>query len=395
MVDLRQQGSLAMAPQVEAQNEGSHDGADTQAGAPLKRVHLDEAAVNYNTLHMPYRLLELDATVSLQQAAARASATTAVREVVVAGDTESPEAREATSDDLNGGVEPYTTLVTLFKPSLSASLGIVLCGDAPQPPIVSEVRPSGIAAGAAARGDIMLGMELVSVNGREVRGHEEGSSAFMELHGHIVLQMRTPAGATSQAAYRRLHQETRRLVALLRGLLERNALQRLCEHQKVAAHAFFADVEWVLLAAHKLPAPFTPDPRLVYAKDHIPPLSVDGAGKKRSTEGARAPNDLQELAMINEASGGWSYVCDAKEYALEVGEYVRKSTTQQLIARARRGVRQSKDEPSANSAKEDCISCVDDETSDEEGVRYPSGGTNGTRHLSSPAVHPDSAQREL
>ena len=43
----------------------------------------------------------------------------------------------------------------------------------------------------------------------------------------------------------------------------------------VKAHALFANLEWELLRAGSLPAPFIPERRLVYAKDEVPPLSED------------------------------------------------------------------------------------------------------------------------
>ena len=44
---------------------------------------------------------------------------------------------------------------------------------------------------------------------------------------------------------------------------------------EVRSHHFFKDFAWDLLEQQLLPAPFVPDPRLVYAKDEIPTLASD------------------------------------------------------------------------------------------------------------------------
>ena len=389
---------MALTPNVVS--DTTSPASTAASGTPLRRLHLDEAAINYNTLHLPVRFLELDATEPPQAAAdeillekERVTATAAASDMRGGiGSAESSGTTGGASSGMPSDDEPYTTLVTLFKPSPSAHLGIVLSGDAPEPPIITEVRSSGLAAAAAnARGEIVPGMALLSVNGREVHGHVEASAALGELRGHAVLQLRAPAGPVSRAARALARRETAFLTTLLRGLLERDASDRLCDHRRVAAHAFFADVDWVLLAAHELPAPFTPDPHVVYAKDYIAPLSVTGGGKKRSSEAAaQAENELPEVQLAADMQGGWSYVCSPEIYAQEVGEYVRKSTTEQLVVRARRGTRESKGSTEADVASWESFSHADDSdvNSDEDRQQPSVGEASSTRKSSSPVVHP-------
>jgi hypothetical protein len=310
---------LASTPDLACPSRDTASPATMPAtSTPLKKgtAHLDEAAINFNTLHLPRRLLKLELLPSPVEGAAGTV------------DKLSPSALR---DD---GDEPHTTLVTLFKPSPSATTGIVLSGEVPHPPIVSQVLPDGAAAAAAGRGEIRLGMELVAVNSRPVLGHAKGTRALSQLCGHAVLQLRTPPGPESTAARARLRHDAERLASLVDALLERDVALRLHEHTQVCAHPFFGEVDWVLLQAHELPAPFTPDPHLVDAKDAIAPLSVTGGGKKRSSEAARKENGLPELMLSDDARTGWDFVCDADAHALEVGEYVRKSTTEQRSSRA-------------------------------------------------------------
>lgn len=68
------------------------------------------------------------------------------------------------------------------------------------------------------------------------------------------------------------------LALLIHGLLQRNVGDRLGTvggAAEIKQHPLFAGIEWQLLCDGKLPAPFLPDPTLVYAKDHVPPLSED------------------------------------------------------------------------------------------------------------------------
>ena len=52
-------------------------------------------------------------------------------------------------------------------------------------------------------------------------------------------------------------------------------------------------MEWSLLAAGRLPAPYVPDPHLVYAKDVVPPLSEDGQEAKPGRASAEAEPALR------------------------------------------------------------------------------------------------------
>ena len=90
--------------------------------------------------------------------------------------------------------------------------------------------------------------------------------------------------------------------------------RRLGSHRAVRSSSAFAGVEWALIAAQEVPAPFRPDPNLVYAKDVIAAHSFTGGGKKRSSAGG----DPAE-AMHDDADGPppeqlqpelWEYIPD-------------------------------------------------------------------------------------
>ena len=105
---------------------------------------------------------------------------------------------------------------------------------------------------------------------------------------------------------------------LLTKLLDRDATTRLASSAQVNAHAFLGDnVEWPLLEAQLLPAPYTPDASLVYAKDHVPPLSFhnDDEIKRPASE-------------VGMQLGEWEYsvTSDSAEFGLELAEYVKKFT---------------------------------------------------------------------
>ena len=75
------------------------------------------------------------------------------------------------------------------------------------------------------------------------------------------------------------------------------------------AHPFFKSVEWELLAGRALPAPFKPDAHLVYAKDYVPPLSVTGGGKKKSSGKAGDADAMPTADVLATLGDGWSYTC--------------------------------------------------------------------------------------
>ena len=81
------------------------------------------------------------------------------------------------------------------------------------------------------------------------------------------------------------------LTSFLRGLLERDSSARLGAGgvSELKAHPFLAHVEWELLRARKLRAPWTPDPNLVYAKDIVPPLSEADDGVKARIRARAVP----------------------------------------------------------------------------------------------------------
>ena len=78
------------------------------------------------------------------------------------------------------------------------------------------------------------------------------------------------------------------------------------------AHPFFKSVEWELLEGCALPAPFKPDANLVYAKDYVPPLSVTGGGKKKSSGKAGDMDAIPTADVLATLGDGWSYICSER-----------------------------------------------------------------------------------
>jgi hypothetical protein len=163
------------------------------------------------------------------------------------------------------------------------------------------------------------------------------------------------------------------LESLISGLLTRNVSERLGSTggaRAVMAHQVFHGLEWELLRDEKLPAPFLPDPNLVYAKDVVPPLTeaeptpprpepslVLGAAHRPTPSltlspapASARPNVTDEpgvatparpvaplaepqpataqgalaAAQSEEFLDQWEYVCEAPDFAHELRELVRK-----------------------------------------------------------------------
>ena len=139
------------------------------------------------------------------------------------------------------------------------------------------------------------------------------------------------------------------LHSLLSGLLQRDPARRLgaAGAHAVQQHAFFEAVEWELMAQGLLPAPFVPDPQLVYAKDVVLPLSEDeraraalvraeakgkaaadgtpagqpGAGLGAgAAEGASADPEEATLDLA-----AWDFAGNAETFERELKEFVRKA----------------------------------------------------------------------
>ena len=148
------------------------------------------------------------------------------------------------------------------------------------------------------------------------------------------------------------------LASLISGLLHRDPTKRLGGvgagggAAAVKAHALFANLEWELLRAGALPAPFIPERSLVYAKDEVPPLSEDedahaarpaqpppahgaAANSAEATNGAEvngppqpppsartaAASEVQSEAFLQH----WDYVSGEAAFADELRELVRKA----------------------------------------------------------------------
>ena len=100
------------------------------------------------------------------------------------------------------------------------------------------------------------------------------------------------------------------------------------------AHPFFASVEWELLAARRLPAPYLPDTELVYAKDHMVPISQDEKELRfqeelKEQQLARPPTEQLPAGETESAPpfdmAGWEFVCGSAAYAEELGEYAHRA----------------------------------------------------------------------
>ena len=103
---------------------------------------------------------------------------------------------------------------------------------------------------------------------------------------------------------------------------------------EVQAHPFFASVEWELLAARRLPAPYLPDTELVYAKDHMVPISQDEKELRfqeelKEQQLARPPTEQLPAGETESAPpfdmAGWEFVCGSVAYAEELGEYAYRA----------------------------------------------------------------------
>ena len=94
------------------------------------------------------------------------------------------------------------------------------------------------------------------------------------------------------------------------------------------SHPFFASIEWNLLAARRLPAPFLPSREIVYAKDFIAPLSQDEIVPKRrdapaepgwqAQEGKEVPGEAS--LPLDAAIEGWGFVCSSEVFKEELAE---------------------------------------------------------------------------
>ena len=106
------------------------------------------------------------------------------------------------------------------------------------------------------------------------------------------------------------------VAAFVGRLLEREPGSRL-SGADVRQHPFLSSTEWELLEKRLIPAPFKPDPHLVFAKDCVRPMSeADGA-----------PPSADESAVFSR----WGYVAGGDAFAEELAEYARKHTTAEIL----------------------------------------------------------------
>ena len=195
-----------------------------------------------------------------------------------------------------------------------------------------------------------------------VAGRGGDASAQLTMHSTPLIQQ-TPSTPASPAElrgiseegmnYNTLHMPLEKcdelqrceppLAAVVQGLLTRDLKSRLGvrEHggrgptvSELRRHPFFASVEWGLLAARRLPAPFLPSRELVYAKDFIAPLSQDEVLPHSRKEVAAAP------AQTNEPSSAppslidgveWSFVCSQEAYREELAECAERANPKEAL----------------------------------------------------------------
>jgi serine/threonine protein kinase len=112
---------------------------------------------------------------------------------------------------------------------------------------------------------------------------------------------------------------SRELEELLSLLLCRDVSARLSDATRVRAHSFFGASEWRLLEEQVLPAPFTPDPNLVYCKDFVPAMSIH---EEALTDTVRPTDEVGH--MLDE----WDYClpADSRTYAEEMECFANKFT---------------------------------------------------------------------
>lgn len=162
----------------------------------------------------------------------------------------------------------------------------------------------------------------------------------------------------------------RSLHAFLAGLLQREPLRRLgaASSEEVEAHAFLAPhVDFSLMRRQLMPAPWKPDPQLIYAKDMVEPFSKEGSSiaeeADRHAAGlADAPaahgeeqrrvatGPLQPLGALSTTRPssvlepgriagvvctprieGWAYTCNPQAFERELAELARKSSAIALL----------------------------------------------------------------
>jgi hypothetical protein len=91
----------------------------------------------------------------------------------------------------------------------------------------------------------------------------------------------------------------------------------------VKSHAYFGATAWDLMHQQALPAPWLPNPELVYAKDFVAPISFH---EPLATE--RAGDD-----SITDATAGWEYHPSRAEFAQhELRAFVRKLPTVAVVS---------------------------------------------------------------
>lgn len=197
--------------------------------------------------------------------------------------------------------------------------GDVGLGDAHVDPEMASLNPHMADPGAMADGAAQLGGALVRAHTRNATGGQRAQARF-----NLKQAIKAREGALNEAtlsapiAMRGPHL-TKPLESLLLQLLERDPTKRFASAADVQSHPFLGDIEWELLRQMRLPPPYTPDRKLVYAKDDVPPFSF------HPETDADAARDLEQ---VGQRLGAWDYAVPpgSKAFADELGEYVKKFT---------------------------------------------------------------------
>ena len=148
------------------------------------KSHLGEEAVNYNTLYMPAACLGL-----------RALAEQHARSTCNSGEPSQPGLASGTQVaaatlSAESSLGP-THMVQLQRRSTAERWGLVLSSDPLAHPTITSINPGGVAAAAAERGELALGMQILRINGQLIFGHDEGTRVLVGSQSDAMLELRS------------------------------------------------------------------------------------------------------------------------------------------------------------------------------------------------------------
>lgn len=148
------------------------------------KSHLGEEAVNYNTLHMPAAYLSLRALAEQHSKGTGNSGEPS--QPGLATSTQAAAAAPSAEPSLGP-----TQVVRLHRRSTAERWGLVLSSDPLAHPTISEIKPGGVAAAAAERGELAVGMQILRINGEPIFGHDEGTRVLVGSQSDAMLELRS------------------------------------------------------------------------------------------------------------------------------------------------------------------------------------------------------------